>query len=357
MAPRVRVESVDALLRFRAALCKIAEAMRVGLDEAEAEIQRVAFWIKHEQDKYWKREIEKRGELFVRAKSALNRKKLDKTALGSKFSYVEEEKAMLAAQRRLDEAKQKAAAVQRWSRVLDEEIFSYKAAVQGLDLAVDVDVPRATAQLDNMIAALEAYASSGTPGEQRSTAALTGVPVGGANGAASMRREIPTPEELERDLCPRLRARTPPQTIRDATPVAPLPWQGAAYDADEEQAIVTALEARSALDKLALPKFPPVEDDKFVSARGAWGHPRVYLQRLESEINGDSGWFLGFADDTETDPAECEATRVCELLDRRGELEDWLDLPRGWLVVLAGAAPIAVFNEKDELVWSTGAGR
>lgn len=350
MGDRVRVESVDALLRFRAALCKIADSMRVGLDEAEAEIQRVGYWIKNEQSKHWKSEIEKRTELLARAKSALNRKKLDKTALGSKFSYVEEEKALLAAQRRLEEAKQKYANVQRWSRILDEELFTYKAAVQGLELMAEIDLPNATASLDQMIAALEAYATAGTPGEQRSTAILTGEGTEPGGEMASMRRDIPTPAELDSAWCRALRARTPQAAVREATPIT-VPDIAVSETEVESPA---AQEARAALAGMGPAKMPPSGEGKIVAARGAWNHSSIYLERLTDEVAGDSGWFVGFADETEM--SEYEATSVCEARTRRREWSEWLELPRGFLIVFEGTSPRAVFDENDELIWSTATG-
>jgi hypothetical protein len=45
MSGQARVESVDALKKFRAALCKFAETAAVGLDEAQTEIQRTRHWV------------------------------------------------------------------------------------------------------------------------------------------------------------------------------------------------------------------------------------------------------------------------------------------------------------------------
>ena len=170
MGQFVRVESFAALQKFRTALCKCAERLAVGLDEADAELQRVDAWVKHDQAAYWKREGAKRAELYQRAKSDLARKKLQKTALGNRYSCVDEQKALARAERQLDEAKQKAANVRRWSRLLDEESFTYKAVAQGLGQAVALDLPNALAQLDNMLTALEAYADTATPQLQRSVA-------------------------------------------------------------------------------------------------------------------------------------------------------------------------------------------
>ena len=171
MGEHARVESIEALEKFRAALCKFVDDVGVGLNESEAEIQRTLFWVKQEQSAYWKTQAKKRAELVARAKSALTRKKMQQTALGSRFSYVDEQKALAAAERQCEEGRQKIANVKRWSRALDEESFSYKRVAQALSQALELEIPNALAQLDNMIVALQAYTASGTLEAQTSTAA------------------------------------------------------------------------------------------------------------------------------------------------------------------------------------------
>jgi hypothetical protein len=163
-----RVDSIDALKDFRVSLCKFADAIKVGLDEAESEIDRTAIWLKQDQYIHWKRQVRKYQELLTRARIELNRKQQQKTPLGGRYSCVDEKKALAVAKRRFEEAEQKLANVRRWTRQLEQETFAYKGVAQGLIQVVDADVPNALAQLDNMIAALESYASSGTASEQGS---------------------------------------------------------------------------------------------------------------------------------------------------------------------------------------------
>lgn len=190
MARNARVESIEGLRKFRVALCKFAETVRAGLDETEAEVQRTSFWLKQEQYNYWKGQAAKRAELYARAKSELTRKKGQKTPLGGRYSCVEEEKALAAAERKLAEAKQKLANVQRWNRQLDDERYSTQGVILGMSQATEVDIPVALAQLDNMITALEAYATAGPPSAQRSVAATAAAATPASEaGAASMARD------------------------------------------------------------------------------------------------------------------------------------------------------------------------
>jgi len=163
-----RVDSIDALRDFRVSLCLFADAIKVGLDEAESELDRTAIWLKQDQFSHWKRQVRKCEELVTRAKIELNRKQQQKTPLGGRYSCVDEKKALAAAKRRFEEAEKKLANVRRWVRQLEHERFTYKGVAQGLFQAVEADVPNALAQLDNMIASLESYASAGPVNEQGS---------------------------------------------------------------------------------------------------------------------------------------------------------------------------------------------
>ncbi len=348
MGEQARVESVDALRRFRVALCKCAEVAALGLDEADADIQRTTFWVKQDQRSYWKRQVAKRAELYARAKSELNRKKMHKTALGERCSFVDELKALAAAERRLEEARAKQASVQRWSRLLDEEVFSYKGIAQGLNQAIEIDVPNALAHLDNMVAALEAYASS-PPGEQRSVAPAAFADNGGPGDAtASMARATPLPPPAAAENYRELRARTPPPAARGAAPVAEpkLPWLAVSQGGDE---------LRTALATLDLARAPVAADDRIVVACGTRERRRIYLERVVKTARGDSGWYVGSADDAEV--AGCEAVRVVDLLAERPDLEAVLELPVGCLVVLTGTVLEAVLDPQDNLLWPGAAGR
>jgi len=168
MRDYAKVDSIDALKDLRVSLCKFADAIKAALEEAEGEIDRTAIWLKQDQNSYWKGQVRKYQELVTRAKIELNRKLHEKTPLGGRYSCVDEKKALAAAQRRCDEAELKLANVHRWARQLDQEAFTYKGVAQGLLQMVEADLPHALAQLDNMITALESYATSGPVFEQRS---------------------------------------------------------------------------------------------------------------------------------------------------------------------------------------------
>jgi len=174
MGEYVSVESFEALRRFRVALCQFAETVGVALYEAEAEMQRARHWVKLEQSNYWKKEKARRAELLTQAKNVLAMKRLQATSAASRPSCVEEQEAVALAKRRLEEAEQKLNNVHRWSGRIDEEILAYQTVASGMQQALTVEIPKALAKLDNMLASLAAYAPSGTPQAQVSAVAAGG---------------------------------------------------------------------------------------------------------------------------------------------------------------------------------------
>ncbi len=343
MGEFVRVESVDALKRFRVALCKFVETVTAGLDEAEAEIQRTTFWVQNEQTDYWKRQAAKRAENLTRAKSALSQKKTQLTALGGRSSCVDELKALAVAERLVEEARQKQINVRRWRRVLEEEAFSYQGLSQGLRVALQGDIPHALAQLDNMIAALEAYTAAAPPEEQRSVAPAAADEFAPASkDLPSMARGTPSSSPADTRGYRKLRARTPPPAVREATPVS---QSGCVWP------LLTgpASDVQQALVGTGLASVPVAADDKIVLARGVWQASRLYLERVPGVVAGDSGWYIGFADGREV--TAYDGARVADVLAGRPDWSGVLEMPAGCLVVYDGAAPEAVLDPQDVLLF------
>jgi hypothetical protein len=337
MGDQASIESFEALRQLRTAVCRFAEVVGAGLDEADAELQRAGNWVKHEQTAYWKRESQRRAELVVQAKSALTRKKMQKTALGSRPSCVEEEKALALALRRVEEAKQKTARVRHWTRKLDEEVYRYQAVAGGLSQSLAIDVPNALAQLDAMLTSLEAYATSIAPQLQGSESARPPTESAAAAGVASMARAAPT-EPGDLATYRQLRASTPPASVRASAPLVESGAEWRDYD-------LAASQPSANLDALNLPPAPPLPDDRIVVARGAALAPRVYMERLAATAPGDSGWCIGAVDAAA--PAGYDALRVADFLAVRPDLQPVLALPPGYLVVLDGDALEVLLDAND----------
>ena len=342
MGEYAAVESFEALQRLRTALCRFAEQAGAGLDEAEAELQRAGFWVRQEQTGFWKREGDKRSELLARAKNALSRKQLQTTALGGRPSCNEEEKALAVALRRMEEARQKAAKVRRWSRRLEEEAFAYQAVAGGLSQALAIEIPNALAQLDNMLAALEGYAAGTAPEMQRSLAGTAGSgDVSHAGESKSMARAVPESERVA-SRWRWLRTQTPPQELRAAAPLVNV-------SADVRPIGGPETVSSALVGSLRLALVPVEAAHRIVMARGAVEKSRLYLEHLEPAGAGDSGWYVGGV--AGTAPPEYEATLTADFIAARPDLAALLELPIGCLVVVEGGAPLTVLDGADKELW------
>jgi hypothetical protein len=161
MSESARVGSIDALKFFKKALWKFHETATVALGEAEADMQRTLNWLENEARSHWASELRKRQEAVSRAKEALRMKQIFTGPAGSKQSVVDEMKALQVAQRRLEVAERKVAAVRKYTLQLQKDIMMYKGQVQRFATAVAGDLPQATHDLEQIIAQVEAYAAGG----------------------------------------------------------------------------------------------------------------------------------------------------------------------------------------------------
>ncbi len=167
---KARVENVDVIRAFKIALVKFQEAGLVALSDAEGELSRVLNWLEVEQAAYWVSQHRKRTEAVSKAMDAVRQKKMFKDSTGKTPSAAEEEKALMLARRRLEEAEHKIVAVKRWRGRMQKEIDLYKGQVQRLATSLTLDVPAAIGHLQDLVGALDAYASYGPAGEAAETA-------------------------------------------------------------------------------------------------------------------------------------------------------------------------------------------
>jgi hypothetical protein len=169
MSDGARVESIDALKHFRVALFKFQEAANVALGDAESDLHTTMNWLENDQYMYWQSQIRKRHEIVERCKEAVRMKKVFRDSSGRTPSAVEEEKALLIAQRRKEEAETRFANVKKYTRVLQKEMESYKGSVQRFATTVQSEIPVAAAMLDNLVQTLEQYVML-APGDAQPTA-------------------------------------------------------------------------------------------------------------------------------------------------------------------------------------------
>ncbi len=178
-----RVSSIDALKQFKQALGQFATVATSALDEAQADVQRTAWWIEHDQLSHWQIQRRKRGTKLAQAKSELFRAQV--ASPDQRVSATLERKAVEKAEALVDEAESKIAAVKRWGRALEREILLYRGQCQQLARALEGDLPQALLRLDRMVEALEKYVQLAAPTSEPRMLAPPPDPDGPAEPAGS----------------------------------------------------------------------------------------------------------------------------------------------------------------------------
>jgi len=156
MSHFARVQSIDALGVFAAALRSFGDEASVALAELEAEVNRAIQWVRYDLKEYWTQQIRLAQTEVAEARLNLERKQMFQDP-DERRSFWEEKKALEAAQRRLRVGQEKLEAVRRWTRLLDREFMDYKGNVAPLAGWLQADLARGLALLKRLSGTLESY--------------------------------------------------------------------------------------------------------------------------------------------------------------------------------------------------------
>ena len=109
-----------------------------------------------------------------------------------------------------------------------------------------------------------------------------------------------------------------------------------------------------ALASLGIERQLPDPEAKVVLGPDVWNCNRVYLERSIRLGEGDSGWYLGSADENAeaVDPAKLIAVRLADLIAARADFTDLLGLPSSTLVILDAGGPAAIFDALGLDIWA-----
>ncbi len=339
MAEGARVYSIDAIKIFRAALIKFAETGNVAMTSGDGDIDRLLGWLERDQTSYWEGQVRKRHIVVLQWEDAVRQKRIFKSVDGSSQSAVDEMKKLQQAKRAEEEAVQKVALVKKAIGVMRKESMMYKGRVQRLATALQSDIPRAIRTIDNMLEHLDSYLAVQTAGE--------GINLGGSVD------EISRAAGGEKVGLEKLRERTPTAEKRQSAiytavnPDHPIhqPW-GIAVIQDWQL---------KALGTLSIERAVPDPDHRIVFLPDAWQQKKIYLERREPVTDGDSGWYVGSAQDPAPPVAEdiaYVAFRIGDVIAARADLSDLLALPVGSLIVLDAGGPTAIFDQLGLDIWS-----
>jgi chromosome segregation ATPase len=157
MSEAAQVTSITALADLRGALVVFADETRDALAAVDMEIRRTFDWL-GAQLQVWKQEVRRAEDEVSEAQQELARRKMMRVG-GRPVDCTEQEKALRRARGRLEHAEDQRDRTQKWLRDLPTDVTEYQGRGQQLQNMIDGDLPRASALLERMIQALEAYVS------------------------------------------------------------------------------------------------------------------------------------------------------------------------------------------------------
>ncbi len=166
MNQQADVKSIDTLAFVKTAFAAFAHESGQALAEVEIQGQRAVEYICVDRAAYWKAEIRRMSDLVNKAIKDLEHCRTFKKVGDNTPSCIEEKKALDKARQRLARAEQKAEAVRRWTPVVQQQFRETCVRLVRFRDVIDVDCPRAMAQLDTMLRALDAYRQIASPAGQ-----------------------------------------------------------------------------------------------------------------------------------------------------------------------------------------------
>lgn len=163
MSTQADVKSIDTLAFVKAAFAAFAHETGQALAECEIQGQRAVDWICVDRAAHWKAEVRRMNELVNKAIKDLEHCRTFKKVGDNAPSCIEEKKALDKARQRLARAEEKAEAVRRWTPVVQQQYREAGVRLVRFREVIDVDCPRAIAQLERMLKALDAYREVASP--------------------------------------------------------------------------------------------------------------------------------------------------------------------------------------------------
>jgi hypothetical protein len=155
MATNANVTSTEAIDGFRVALLVYASKAKPVLEDACDEVARMRQWLQMSQRVHWENEVRKRTRILDNAQQAL----FSSNIANLRDPGMAEKMAVAKAKRALTEADEKLQTVKRWNREFDHLAAPMVKHFESLRTALANDMPKAAAQLSNIVKTLDAYAN------------------------------------------------------------------------------------------------------------------------------------------------------------------------------------------------------
>jgi hypothetical protein len=160
MANQAQITSVEAIAAFRAKLIVFVSQARPVLEEVSGDVAHTRAWLQDEQRRFWETELRKRSRKLEEAKQELFNATVSQMSAVSALHRM----AVQRGQRAVDEADNKLKLLKKWDHDLENRTAPLMKQVDQLHGFLLTDMARAVAYLDQVLKALEAYASVPIPG-------------------------------------------------------------------------------------------------------------------------------------------------------------------------------------------------
>jgi hypothetical protein len=159
MPSQAHISSVEAIESFRASLIVYLNQMRPLLEEVSREGVQTRLWLQNDQRRIWEHELRRRQRKLEEARQELFTATLSKLKEASSLHYM----AVQRAQKAVEEAEGKLAAIKKWSRDLEDRAAPLTKQVEQLHGFLQMDMGRAVAYLDQVLEALAQYRDVARP--------------------------------------------------------------------------------------------------------------------------------------------------------------------------------------------------
>jgi len=141
---------------FRAQLILFTSQARPALEEVSSDVLRTRLWLENEQRRFWENELRQRNKKLEQAQAELMTARLsdfqDSTAL--------QQMAVRRAQQAVQQAEEKLKSLKRWGRDLENRSAPLLKEVEQLHGFLTAEMPKAIAQLSQIVRTLDAYAEA-----------------------------------------------------------------------------------------------------------------------------------------------------------------------------------------------------
>ena len=156
MATQAQITSVEAIEAFRANLILFTSQARPALEEVSSDVLRMRLWLENEQRRFWETELRNRNKKLEQAQAELM------TARLSQFQETTslQQMAVRRAQQAVQQAEDKLKALKRWHRDLENRAAPLLKEVEQLHSFLTAEMPKAVAQLVQIVRTLDAYAEA-----------------------------------------------------------------------------------------------------------------------------------------------------------------------------------------------------